>query len=156
MDTRNLLTMILWLGMAAMGHTQQSPYLKKPNVVVFLSDDFGYDDLGSIGHPFVKTSNLDKLTETDVKRTNFYSAVSVCPPSPVAMRHGDYKILARLISNGVTLPMIANLYRGNEAVVKEAEQVDFEPYNLKKDQIDTANLGSKNPVVFVEMKTLLL
>ena len=34
---------------------------KKPNVIVVFCDDLGYGDLGTFGHPSIRTPNLDKL-----------------------------------------------------------------------------------------------
>ncbi len=34
---------------------------EKPNVILIMTDDQGYGDLGCHGHPFIKTPNLDTL-----------------------------------------------------------------------------------------------
>ena len=51
------------------------------NFIVIFVDDMGYGDLGSYGHPTIKTPNLDKMSEEGQKWTQFYSASSVCTPS---------------------------------------------------------------------------
>lgn len=61
---------------------------KRPNIVVLLCDDLGYGDLSSFGHPIIQTPNLDKLAETGIKLTNFYSASPVCSPSRVGLLTG--------------------------------------------------------------------
>jgi len=33
----------------------------KPNILIILTDDHGYGDIGAHGHPFLKTPNMDKL-----------------------------------------------------------------------------------------------
>ena len=53
----------------------------QPNIVVFLCDDLGYGDLSSYGHRTIKTPNIDKLAETGIKMTDFYSAAPVYSPS---------------------------------------------------------------------------
>ena len=60
----------------------------KPNIIVLLCDDLGYGDLSSYGHPIIKTPNLDKLAESGIKLTNFYSAAPVCSPSRVGLLTG--------------------------------------------------------------------
>lgn len=62
--------------------------VKQPNIIVLLCDDLGYGDLSSFGHPVIETKNLDKLAETGIKLTNFYSAAPVCSPSRVGLLTG--------------------------------------------------------------------
>ncbi|GAA0877349.1 sulfatase-like hydrolase/transferase [Algoriphagus jejuensis] len=61
---------------------------EKPNIVVILCDDLGYGDLGSFGHPIIKTPSLDRLAEKGIKLTNYYSAAPVCSPSRVGLLTG--------------------------------------------------------------------
>lgn len=61
---------------------------EQPNIVVLLCDDLGYGDLGSYGHPFIKTPNIDKLAASGIKLTSFYSAAPVCSPSRVGLLTG--------------------------------------------------------------------
>ena len=44
----------------------------KPNIVLIVSDDQGYADLGCCGRPELKTPNLDRLAAEGVRLTNFY------------------------------------------------------------------------------------
>ena len=39
--------------------------MKKPNVVIILTDDQGYADLGCMGSEELKTPNLDSLQKTE-------------------------------------------------------------------------------------------
>ena len=48
----------------------------RPNFIVIFVDDLGYGDLGSYGHPTIKTPTLDKLAYEGQKWTQFYSASS--------------------------------------------------------------------------------
>ncbi|WP_072992727.1 sulfatase-like hydrolase/transferase [Pseudozobellia thermophila] len=82
----------------------------------------------------------------------FYNALN---EHQVAMRHGDYKILARLKYKGDYLPRLNNIHSGNEALVKTSELTDFELYNLKDDPRETTDLSVDSPVVFGQMKRLL-
>ena len=70
------------------GFAQQAKITEQPNIIIFLCDDLGYGDLSSYGHPFIKTPNIDKLAETGIKMTNFYSAAPVCSPSRVGLLTG--------------------------------------------------------------------
>lgn len=59
-----------------------------PNIVVLFADDLGYGDLGSYGHPYNRTPNLDTLADEGQRWTDFYVAAPVCSPSRGALLTG--------------------------------------------------------------------
>ncbi|MEO0444801.1 MAG: sulfatase-like hydrolase/transferase, partial [Verrucomicrobiota bacterium] len=61
-----------------------------PNVVLIVSDDQGYHDLGCIGEVPIKTPHLDRLAAEGVRLTNFYVAWPACTPSRGAFLTGRY------------------------------------------------------------------
>lgn len=61
---------------------------ERPDVVVILCDDLGYGDLSVNGHPRIRTPHIDRLAETGIRFTNFYSAAPVCSPSRVGLLTG--------------------------------------------------------------------
>ncbi|MFO0807670.1 MAG: arylsulfatase [Gemmataceae bacterium] len=56
------------------------PLMAAPNVIILLTDDNGYGDLGCHGHPFLKTPNLDRLHDQSVRLTDFHVA-PMCTPT---------------------------------------------------------------------------
>ena len=52
----------------------------KPNVIVILTDDQGYGDLGCHGNPALKTPHLDRLHDESLRFTDFHVA-PVCAPT---------------------------------------------------------------------------
>jgi len=60
----------------------------RPNVIVFFADDLGYGDLGSYGHPYIRTPHLDALAAEGQRWTDFYVAAPVCSPSRGALLTG--------------------------------------------------------------------
>ncbi len=62
----------------------------QPNVVLIVSDDQGYHDLGCFGSTEVKTPHLDRLTAGGVRLTSFYVAWPACTPSRGSLLTGRY------------------------------------------------------------------
>ena len=60
----------------------------KPNIIILFADDLGYGDLGSYGHPYIRTPNLDDLANEGQRWTDFYVAAPVCSPSRGALLTG--------------------------------------------------------------------
>lgn len=67
----------------------------KPNVVLIVTDDVGYGDIGSYGAPDVKTPHIDGLATSGVKLTDFYAAPQ-CTPTRAALISGRYQQRFRL------------------------------------------------------------
>ncbi len=61
---------------------------EKPNIVIFLTDDQGWGDLGCFGNPKIKSPNLDEFAKKGMRLTQCYSACSVCSPSRSAILTG--------------------------------------------------------------------
>jgi arylsulfatase A-like enzyme len=69
-------------------HAQAAP--AKPNVLIIVSDDQGYPDLGCIGSKPIHTPNLDRLAAEGVRATNFYVTWPACTPSRSSILTGRY------------------------------------------------------------------
>lgn len=70
---------------------------ERPNVVVLLADDLGYQDIGCYGGP-VETPTLDQLAAKGARFTNFYSGCAVCSPSRATLLTGRHHIRAGVYS----------------------------------------------------------
>lgn len=51
---------------------------RRPNILVILSDDMGYSDLGCYGGE-IRTRNLDRLAANGLRFTQFYNTARCCP-----------------------------------------------------------------------------
>ncbi len=76
---------------------------EKPNIIIILTDDLGYGDLGSYGSKAIKTPNLDQLARQGVRFMDFYSSSAVCSPSRAGLLTGRYPH-----RTGVTYPLEAD------------------------------------------------
>jgi arylsulfatase A-like enzyme len=62
---------------------------KKPNVVIVITDDQGYGDLGCTGNPVIKTPHTDKLANESVWLTDYHVAPT-CSPTRAALMSGHW------------------------------------------------------------------
>ncbi len=63
---------------------------EKPNVILIMADDLGYQDLSCYGSEKLKTPVLDKLADDGIRLTSFYAGATVCTPSRMALLTGAY------------------------------------------------------------------
>jgi len=75
----------------------------KPNIIVVLTDDVGYGDIGPFGSKLNRTPNLDRMATQGMKLTNFYCA-PVCSASRAQLLTGSY---AKRVSVGLYFPASA-------------------------------------------------
>jgi arylsulfatase A-like enzyme len=61
-----------------------------PNVVLIVSDDQGYPDLGCIGSKPIQTPHLDRLAAEGTRATSFYVTWPACTPSRGSLLTGRY------------------------------------------------------------------
>lgn len=62
---------------------------ERPNVIVILTDDQGYGDLGCFGSK-IKTPNIDNIAKHGMRFTDFYVGANVSTPSRAALMTGCY------------------------------------------------------------------
>jgi arylsulfatase A len=106
----------------------------RPNIVILFADDLGYGDLGSYGHPYNRTPNLDTLAREGQRWTDFYVAAPVCSPSRGALMTG--KLPNRSGLYGRQLPV---LHPNDSAGMPEREVTMAEA--LKAQGYRTALIG---------------
>jgi arylsulfatase A-like enzyme len=63
----------------------------KPNVIIILTDDQGYGDVGFNGCKDIPTHNIDRIANNGVVFTNGYASYCVCAPSRAGLLTGRYQ-----------------------------------------------------------------
>ena len=61
-----------------------------PNIIMIMSDDQGWGDVGFNGHPDLKTPHLDAMAANGVKLNRFYAASPLCSPTRGSCLTGRY------------------------------------------------------------------
>ncbi len=64
---------------------------KKPNIIFLLTDDQSDGTFSAMGHPVLKTPNLDNLLTQGVWFSNTYIATPICAPSRVSFLTGMHE-----------------------------------------------------------------
>ena len=85
MKSSFLAGLFCWMAVTTTHANQTAP----PNIVLIVSDDQGYHDLG-VTNPEVISPNLDRLCQEGVRLTSFYVAWPACTPSRGAFLTGRY------------------------------------------------------------------
>ena len=85
---------------------QPAPTERPPNVIIITADDLGYGDLGSYGHPTIRTPALDRLAAEGQRWTSFYAQAPVCSPSRAALLTGRLHLRSGMFGHrtGVFFP----------------------------------------------------
>ena len=64
-------------------------FSQRPNIVIVITDDQGYGDLGCHGNPVIKTPHLDKLHDESTVLTDYHVAPT-CSPTRAALLTGHW------------------------------------------------------------------
>lgn len=80
--------LILGLVLTSCKVTTQEKNIKKPNIILIMSDDHGWYDVGFNGNTDIKTPNMDSLAAKGVIFDRFYSASAVCSPTRASLITG--------------------------------------------------------------------
>ena len=70
------LSLIVWS--AALSADESPQHGRPPNIVLIMSDDMGYSDIGCYGGE-IQTPNLDRLAANGLRFTQFYNTARCCP-----------------------------------------------------------------------------
>jgi arylsulfatase A-like enzyme len=62
----------------------------KPNIILLMGDDHGWEETGYNGHPHVKTPVLDEMARTGLRFERFYAAHPSCSPTRASLLTGRH------------------------------------------------------------------
>lgn len=81
-----------------------APQSAPPNVVLIISDDQAWGDYSFMGHPHIRTPNLDRLAAQSLCFTRGYTPSSLCCPSLASIITGRYPHQHGVTSNDPPIP----------------------------------------------------
>jgi uncharacterized sulfatase len=114
-----------------LGQATATPSAPRPNIVFLIGDDQHYGDYGFMGHPHIRTPNLDKLASESVVYRRGYVPSSLCRPSLATMITGlfphQHKITCNDPPTSAGKPAV-NRFR--EDMIKYIEKVPTLPRML--------------------------
>ena len=85
MKLRSMFCGALWFSVLA----PQLIAVERPNVILVMTDDQGYGDVGFHGNEMIQTPNLDALAQESVRFTNFH-VDPTCSETRAALMTGRY------------------------------------------------------------------
>jgi len=95
-----LLCAVLWsLSLPSLGASDGLP-----NVVFIISDDQAWSDYSFLGHPHIRTPNLDRLARESLTFTRGYVPASLCRPSLATIISGLYPHQHGIVGNDPPRP----------------------------------------------------
>lgn len=77
---------------------------RRPNIVLIVGDDQSWTDFGFMGHPVIRTPNLDRLSREGLTFRRGYVPTSLCCPSLATILTGRYPHETKVTGNEPPLP----------------------------------------------------
>jgi len=87
--------------------------VKRPNIVMILTDDLGYGDCSCYGQETWTTPNIDRLAREGIRFTDFYTTSPVCSPARTSILTGLHsgRLPIRQLSDGYMSDRVTTIPR---------------------------------------------
>src|SRR5215470_2780914 len=111
------------------------------NILFITADQWRADCLGAVGHPVVRTPNLDRLAADGVSFRRHFAQAAPCGPSRASLYTGMYLMNHRSVLNGTPL----DARHTNVALV--ARTLGYEPalFGYTDSSIDPRTVPADDP-----------
>jgi arylsulfatase A-like enzyme len=101
---RGLALLFLLISTASTSAATSTPRSSSPNILLIVSDDHAWTDYGFMGHPHVRTPNIDRLAAQSLRFTRGYVPSSLCCPSLASILTGRYPHQHGITGNDPPMP----------------------------------------------------
>jgi arylsulfatase A-like enzyme len=85
-----MIAMVVQLLLVSVPLLAQKPDRTRPNILLILTDDLGWNDLSIYGTKDVRTPHIDALCRSGMRFDRFYSNSPVCAPTRASLMTGRY------------------------------------------------------------------
>ncbi len=131
----NLRATSITLASIVLAFTANRPCLaatERPNVIVIMADDIGFECYSHKGSGFYSTPNIDRLARTGVEFTQAYSQ-PICTPSRVRIMTGRYNFrnYTKFGELDLQQPTFATVVKGNGYATAIAGKWQLSPGDLR-------------------------
>jgi arylsulfatase A-like enzyme len=113
----------------------------RPNVLLITCDQWRGDCLSAVGHPVVKTPNVDALAAEAVLFRSHYAGAAPCSPARACLYTGLYQMNNRVCRNGTPL----DARHGNLALAARALGYDPTLFGYTDVSLDPRTLSPGDP-----------
>ena len=83
---------------------------KRPNFLLFITDQHRADHLGCYGHPVLRTPHIDAIAARGQRFERFYVATPICMPNRATLMTGRMPSLHGARHNGIPLSLNATTF----------------------------------------------
>ena len=93
----------------------------KPNIIYIMADELGYHELSILGHPHLKTPNIDQMAAEGMRFTHAMAGSSLCAPTRCVLMTGKHSGHTSVRTNGGGTPLRA----GEETIASRLRQTGY-------------------------------
>ena len=119
---KTVLLLFLLLAPAAAAKVETA---SSPNIIIILTDDMGYGDIGAYGNTLIRTPHIDAIAQRGVLLTNGYASANVCTPSRAGLLTGRYAIRSGLAWKVVAAHDQRSLPTGEETIAELVKRAAY-------------------------------
>src|SRR4029453_7050491 len=85
-----LQSLLLSVPLSRINQRRSNATTTRPNIVFVLVDDLRWDELACTGHPYSKTTNIDRIAREGAMFRNAFMTTPLCSPSRGSFLTGQY------------------------------------------------------------------